>query len=60
MYRGVFLRNGEHVCYSGPYDTYARAKASVTSWKNAGGFEELYKRDGHVESATPEWWKVNP
>lgn len=60
MYRGVFLRNGEHAMYSGPYDTYAKAQSSVTAWKNAGGYSEIEIRDGYVESATPEWWRVNP
>jgi hypothetical protein len=58
MFRGVFLRDGQHVMYSGPYDTYAKAKASVTHWIKAGGLGEYLRRNGHVDMATPEWQKV--
>ena len=58
MFRGVLLRHGQVFQYSGPYDTYAKAKASVTHWIKAGGYGEDNRRAGHVEMAVPEWQKI--
>lgn len=58
MWRGVLLREGVVYQYSGPYDTAGKAKASVTEWKNAGGWGDQKLRDGYVERALPEWERI--
>lgn len=60
MFRGVLIRDEEVVQYSGPYDTAAKAKTSVTHWKNAGGYGELsHGRDGYIEMTVPEWQRIH-
>lgn len=55
MYRGVLERDGQVYEYSGPYDTAAKARASVTHWVRAGGFGEETRRSGYIQTAQPMW-----
>lgn len=55
MYRGVLELDGLVFEYSGPYDTPAKARASVTHWVRAGGFGEENRRTGFIQTAQPLW-----
>lgn len=54
QFRGVLLLNGEVHGYTGPYDTPAKAKASITRWK-APRYRSSRSYDGYVEYSDPQW-----
>lgn len=55
MYRGVPEREGKVWEHSGPYDTAAKARASVAHWVRAGGYGEESRRSGYIQTANPVW-----
>lgn len=53
MYRGVLELDGLVFEYSGPYDTPAKARSSVTHWVKVGGYNG--RRSGYIQTAQPLW-----